>query len=81
MNDYSYLEQEESMGLSRSFSVLMRNVYTWMALGLLMTALTSLIVVRDENPSFAFASICNAAVVNGTGFAFVPSASSTSSTI
>ena len=56
MNDYSYLEQEESMGLSRSFSVLMRNVYTWMALGLLMTALTSLIVVRDENLLYTIAT-------------------------
>lgn len=56
MNDYSYLEQEQSIDLSRSFSVLMRNVYTWMALGLLMTALTSLYVVRDENLLYTIAT-------------------------
>ena len=56
MNDYSYLNQEQSIELSRSFSVLMRNVYTWMALGLLMTALTSMVVVRDENLLYAIAT-------------------------
>ena len=56
MNDYSYLEQEQSIDFSRTFSVLMRNVYTWMALGLLMTALTSLYVVRSENIMYAIVS-------------------------
>ena len=53
MNDYSYYGQEQSIDLSRTFSVLMRNVYTWMALGLLMTALTALYVVRSEPIMYA----------------------------
>lgn len=42
--DYSYGHETSS---SRSFSVLMRNVYTWMALGLLLTAITALGVSRN----------------------------------
>lgn len=38
------------------FAVLMRNVYTWMACGLAMTALTALIVGRNENWVYALAS-------------------------
>ena len=46
MNSYNYLGQERSIDLSQTFSVLMRNVYTWMAAGLLMTAFTALIIAE-----------------------------------
>ncbi len=39
-----------------AFAVLMRNVYTWMTCGLLMTALTALIVGRNENWLYALAT-------------------------
>lgn len=48
MNSYNYLGQERSIDLSQTFSVLMRNVYTWMAAGLLMTAFTALIIADNE---------------------------------
>lgn len=38
------------------FAVLMRNVYTWMTCGLLMTALTAMIVGRNENWLYALAT-------------------------
>ena len=44
----NYLTQEQQAVLSRSFSVLMRNVYTWMSLGLVMTAFTALFVSKSE---------------------------------
>ncbi len=37
----------ESMASSRTFSVLMRNVYTWMALALVITAFTSLYMAKN----------------------------------
>ena len=46
MNNYNYLGQERSIDLPQTFSVLMRNVYTWMAAGLLMTAFTALIIAE-----------------------------------
>ena len=52
----NYLSQEQQMVLSRSFSVLMRNVYTWMALGLVMTALTALFVSKNESIVYAIAT-------------------------
>ena len=48
MNSYNYLGQERSIDLSQTFSVLMRNVYTWMAAGLLMTAFTALIIAEKK---------------------------------
>lgn len=39
-----------------TFAVLMRNVYTWMTCGLLMTALTAMIVGRNENWLYALAT-------------------------
>lgn len=57
MNDYSYYgAQDQSAVLSQTFSTLMRNVYTWMALGLVMTALTALYVARSENIMYAIAT-------------------------
>lgn len=56
MNNYNYLGQERSIDLSQTFSVLMRNVYTWMAAGLLMTALTALIVADNYSIMYAIAT-------------------------
>ena len=39
-----------------AFAVLMRNVYTWMTCGLTMTALTAMIVGRNENWVYALAA-------------------------
>lgn len=44
----NYLTQEQEMELTRSFPALMRNVYAWMTLGLVMTALTALLVSRNS---------------------------------
>ena len=38
----------ESQGFSATFSHLMRNVYLWMALGLVMTGLTAMTVARND---------------------------------
>ncbi len=45
--DYSY--ENKTLEGSSAFSKLMRNVYMWMTLALVITAFTSLIVARDEN--------------------------------
>ena len=52
----NYLTQEQQAVLSRSFSVLMRNVYTWMALGLVMTAFTALFVSKSEALVYSIAT-------------------------
>ena len=52
----NYLTQEQQAVLSRSFSVLMRNVYTWMALGLVMTAFTALFVSKNEALAYSIAA-------------------------
>ena len=52
----NYLTQEQQIVLSRSFSVLMRNVYTWMALGLVMTAFTALFVSKSEALVYSIAT-------------------------
>lgn len=44
--DYTRTIYGQSKSLSNTFSVLMRNVYSWMAGGLLMTALAALCVVK-----------------------------------
>lgn len=44
------------MDLSQAFSVLMRNVYSWMALALVITALTAMVVARNENFLYTIAS-------------------------
>lgn len=56
MNNYNLNGREESVEFASSFSVLMRNVYVWMTLGLIVTACTALIVYRNENLLFAIAS-------------------------
>lgn len=52
----NYLTQEQQAVLSRSFSVLMRNVYTWMSLGLVMTAFTALFVSKSEALVYSIAT-------------------------
>jgi len=56
MDSYNQIEREQTVDLSQSFSVLMRHVYTWMSLGLLMTALTALTVLKNENLMYAIAT-------------------------
>lgn len=48
--------QSSVAGETSVFAVLMRNVYTWMTCGLLMTALTAMIVGRNENWLYALAT-------------------------
>lgn len=52
-NQIDAVSQDREAFLAQTFPVLMRKVYSWMALGLLMTALTSLIVV--STPSLLYA--------------------------
>lgn len=49
MNNYNYYRQGQTIDIPQTFSILMRNVYSWMTLGLLMTALSALIVAKNEN--------------------------------
>lgn len=56
MNNYNYFGQGQSIDFPQTFSVLMRNVYSWMTCGLLMTALTALIVARNESLMYALYS-------------------------
>lgn len=44
-----YYDKGQTLAQSSVFAVLMRNVYTWMTCGLAMTALTAMIVGRNEN--------------------------------
>lgn len=52
--DYSYDRTTGSSSLA--FSKLMRNVYSWMALALLITAITALGVARNPNIQFTIAT-------------------------
>lgn len=55
--DYNnYYDKGQTLAQSSVFAVLMRNVYTWMTCGLLMTALTAMIVGRNENWLYALAN-------------------------
>jgi len=56
MYEKSYYNQNETVDLTRSFSALMRNVYLWMTLGLVMTALTAMYVAGNANILTAIAS-------------------------
>lgn len=56
MYNEKYLEQERPIDFSHELSLLMRNVYTWMAGGLAMTALTALIVAKDTNLIYTIAT-------------------------
>lgn len=52
----NYYDKGQTLTQSSVFAVLMRNVYTWMACGLAMTALTSMIVGRNENWVYTLAT-------------------------
>lgn len=52
--DYNnYYDKGQTLAQSGVFAVLMRNVYTWMTCGLMMTALAAMIVGRNENWLYA----------------------------
>lgn len=55
-NNY-YMQQERTSDLPATFAKVMRNVYTWMALGLAMTALTAMIVA--DSPALVYAIFTN----------------------
>lgn len=52
----NYYDKGQTLAQSSVFAVLMRNVYTWMACGLAMTALTAMIVGRNENLVYTIAT-------------------------
>ena len=52
----NYYDKGQTLAQSSVFAVLMRNVYTWMACGLAMTALTAMIVGRNENWVYTIAT-------------------------
>ena len=55
--DYNnYYDKGQTLAQSSVFAVLMRNVYTWMTCGLAMTALTAMIVGRNENWVYTIAT-------------------------
>ena len=45
--NFSIDDRLDSMARTRTFAVLMRNVYTWMSLALMITGFTALYVVKD----------------------------------
>lgn len=55
-NELNYGQQGRVIDLSGSFSVLMRNVYMWMFFGLLMTAFTSLLLMRNVGLMYSIAA-------------------------
>ena len=52
----NYYDKGQTLAQSSVFSVLMRNVYIWMTCGLAMTALTAMIVGRNENWVYTLAT-------------------------
>ena len=52
----NYQDKGQTLAQSSVFAVLMRNVYTWMTCGLAMTALTAMIVGRNENWVYTLAT-------------------------
>ena len=52
----NYYDKGQTLAQSSVLAVLMRNVYTWMACGLAMTALTAMIVGRNENWVYTLAT-------------------------
>lgn len=52
----NYYDKGQTLAQSSVFAVLMRNVYTWMTCGLLMTALTAMIIGRNENWLYSLAT-------------------------
>ena len=52
----NYYDKGQTLAQSSVFAVLMRNVYIWMTCGLTMTALTAMIVGRNENWVYTLAT-------------------------
>lgn len=52
----NYYDKGQTLAQSSVFTVLMRNVYIWMTCGLAMTALTAMIVGRNENWVYTLAT-------------------------
>ena len=52
----NYYDKGQALAQSSVFAVLMRNVYIWMTCGLAMTALTAMIVGRNENWVYTLAT-------------------------
>lgn len=52
----NYYDKGQTLAQSSVFAVLMRNVYIWMTCGLAMTALTAIIVGRNENWVYTLAT-------------------------
>ena len=52
----NYYDKGQTLAQSSVFAVLMRNVYIWMTCGLAMTALTAMIVGRNENWVYTLAT-------------------------
>jgi FtsH-binding integral membrane protein len=52
----NYYDKGQTLAQSSVFAVLMRNVYIWMTCGLAMTALTAMIVGRNENWVYTIAT-------------------------
>lgn len=52
----NYYDKGQTLSQSSVFATLMRNVYTWMTCGLAMTALTAMIVGRNENWVYTLAT-------------------------
>ena len=52
----NYYDKGQTLAQSSVFAVLMRNVYLWMTCGLAMTALTAMIVGRNENWVYTLAT-------------------------
>lgn len=56
MNNFNYVRSAESYGMSGTFAKLMRNVYAWMTGSLLLTALTAMLVARNEEWMYTLAT-------------------------
>ena len=56
MDNFNYVRSAESYGLSGTFAKLMRNVYSWMTGSLLLTALTAMLVARNEEWVYTLAT-------------------------
>ena len=56
MSNYNYYGEGRTMDFPGAFSTLMRNVYTWMAAGLGMTALTAMIMAQNAELMYTIAT-------------------------
>ena len=54
--NYGYYVQEQTADFPAIFAKLMRNVFSWMTLALIMTALTAMYVAESPNILYTIAS-------------------------